>query len=138
MKLLCTTHCVRMVDKWPADNIISSSIWKKNCSNNLVMILAPNQCLWLVIPAPADIWLTTWVTKHTLEAASWSVSRLGTVQCWVKYLIFEYQIPNIHIRDLKIHWILNMFGFWKWTAYEYRIVSFGPNYLNSVNSKRII
>ena len=31
-----------------------------------------------------------------------------------------------------------MFGFWKWTEYEYRIVLFGPNYSNNSNSDRIL
>ena len=31
-----------------------------------------------------------------------------------------------------------MFGFWKWTKYEYRIVLFGPNYSNNSNSDRIL
>ena len=31
-----------------------------------------------------------------------------------------------------------MFGFWKWTEYEYRIVLFGPNYSNNSNSDWIL
>ena len=41
MKLLFATHCVRMLNKWPADNISIMLITPENCSNNLVMILAP-------------------------------------------------------------------------------------------------
>ena len=41
MKLLFATHCVRMPNKWPADNISIMLITPENCSNNLVMILAP-------------------------------------------------------------------------------------------------
>ena len=34
--------------------------------------------------------------------------------------------------------ILNIFGFWKMNEYEYRIVVYGPNYSNNLNSLQIV
>ena len=75
MKLLFATHCVRMLDKWPVE-IISGImlITPENCSNNLVMILAPGPSSELNTDIRASDWsarlntgllLADMVTKHT-------------------------------------------------------------------------
>ena len=81
MKLLFTTHCVRMVDKWPADNI-TMLITPENCSNNLVMILAPGQCIlisWPLIGHLSSMLASDWLTgsQNTLRR-----QHLGQCQGW--------------------------------------------------------
>ena len=84
MKLLFATHCVRMPNKWPADNISIMLITPENCSNNLVMILAPGQSSELNTDTRASdwsaqpntgLWLADRVTKHTGR-------HLGQCQGW--------------------------------------------------------
>ena len=65
-----------------------------------------------------------WIITLPWQFTVFSVTNPPNFNLKIVYLLFNYSPPTIRI-------IRIVFGFWKWTEYEYRIPLFGLNYSNS-------